>query len=82
MGAAGVAGAGAAVSGDAAGGADAGAGVAGAALASESLDASAIATALIKHTGDKAMPGAWLSAAAVIGLAATVMARADRDSTS
>ena len=35
----------------------------------------AIATWLIRHTGDKAMPGAWLSAAAVIGLAAALLAR-------
>jgi len=39
----------------------------------------AIATALIKHTGDKAMPGAWLSAAAVMGLAATLLARAHEE---
>jgi MFS family permease len=36
---------------------------------------SAIATWLIKHTGDKAMPGAWLSFAAVMGLGATLLAR-------
>jgi MFS family permease len=35
----------------------------------------AIATWLIKQTGDKAMPGAWLSVAAVMGLAAALLAR-------
>ena len=39
----------------------------------------AIATALIKHTGDQAMPGAWLSVAAVMGLAATLLARAHEE---
>jgi len=39
----------------------------------------AIATALIRHTGDKAMPGAWLSVAAVMGLAATLLARAHEE---
>jgi MFS family permease len=39
----------------------------------------AIATWLIKQTGDKAMPGAWLSAAAVMGLAATLLARKHED---
>jgi MFS family permease len=39
----------------------------------------AIATWLIKHTGDKAMPGAWLSAAAAMGLVAALMARAHED---
>jgi MFS family permease len=39
----------------------------------------AIATWLIKQTGDKAMPGAWLSAAALMGLAAARLARAHED---
>jgi MFS family permease len=34
----------------------------------------AICTALIHGTGDRAMPGLWLSAAAVLGLIATVLA--------
>jgi hypothetical protein len=34
----------------------------------------AIATGLIKLTGNHAMPGAWLSVAAVAGLAATLLA--------
>jgi metabolite-proton symporter len=34
----------------------------------------AICTALIHSTGDRAMPGLWLSAAAVLGLAATILA--------
>jgi MFS family permease len=34
----------------------------------------AISTVLIHQTGDKAMPGAWVSAAAVLGLAATLIA--------
>jgi hypothetical protein len=33
----------------------------------------AICTALIHWTGDKAIPGAWLAAAAIMGLAATVL---------
>ncbi|HEX4183794.1 MAG TPA: MFS transporter [Caulobacteraceae bacterium] len=33
----------------------------------------AISTFLIHHTGDKAMPGAWVSCAAVLGLAATLL---------
>jgi MFS family permease len=39
----------------------------------------AIATALIKHTGDKAMPGAWLSFAALMGLGAALLARAHEE---
>lgn len=35
----------------------------------------AITQALIQFTGNKAMPGVWLSAAAAMGLAATVLAR-------
>jgi MFS family permease len=34
----------------------------------------AVSTVLIHQTGDKAMPGVWLSAAAAMGLAATLMA--------
>ena len=34
----------------------------------------AISTFLIHQTGDKAMPGAWVSAAAVLGLGATLVA--------
>jgi len=39
----------------------------------------AIATWLIKHTGDKAMPGAWLSFAAAMGLVAALLARAHEE---
>jgi metabolite-proton symporter len=38
----------------------------------------AVCTYLIQATGNKAMPGAWLSLAAAIGLAATLLARATR----
>jgi TRAP-type C4-dicarboxylate transport system permease small subunit len=34
----------------------------------------AICTQLIHSTGDRAMPGLWLSAAAVLGLIATILA--------